>query len=244
MNSLVAFIHLPIFWACPLSWSHDLEATIDALVWNLDDLARTKSRIRSLSLWLGSYWVPHPPTPRVHCEGLLELMSNLYNTNSCEPGWLGDSALPFIFAKIFPFQLSPTILGWVQRGSLLNNTDGSWGTHQMSIAGKFAPFSQGFFKKETFSQCRLLPILSTLNRLNLGVHLRYLVLTFRFYFQIQQSAATAKYAGPVDCAKQLYREGGIRNVYKGTAATLARGCAAYSFWTLAVKLQNFWLLKG
>ena len=41
--------------------------------------------------------------------------------------------------------------------------------------------------------------------------------------QIQQSAATAKYAGPVDCAKQLYKEGGIRSVYKGTVATLARG---------------------
>jgi len=41
--------------------------------------------------------------------------------------------------------------------------------------------------------------------------------------QVQQSAATAKYAGPVDCAKQLYREGGIRGVYRGTAATLLRG---------------------
>ena len=41
--------------------------------------------------------------------------------------------------------------------------------------------------------------------------------------QVQQSAATAKYAGPVDCAKQLYKEGGIRGVYRGTAATLLRG---------------------
>lgn len=44
--------------------------------------------------------------------------------------------------------------------------------------------------------------------------------------QVQQSAATAKYAGPVDCAKQLYREGGIRSIYRGTAATLLRDVPA------------------
>jgi solute carrier family 25 carnitine/acylcarnitine transporter 20/29 len=39
-----------------------------------------------------------------------------------------------------------------------------------------------------------------------------------------------KYAGSMDCAKQLYREGGIRSVYRGTFMTLARdgpGSAAY-----------------
>lgn len=44
--------------------------------------------------------------------------------------------------------------------------------------------------------------------------------------QVQQSAATAKYAGPVDCVKQLYREGGIRSIYKGTMATFARDVPA------------------
>ena len=32
-----------------------------------------------------------------------------------------------------------------------------------------------------------------------------------------------KYNGPIDCAKQLYREGGIRSLYRGTCATLLRG---------------------
>jgi len=41
--------------------------------------------------------------------------------------------------------------------------------------------------------------------------------------QIQQSTSTAKYTGPIDCSKQLYREGGIRSIYKGTVATLMRG---------------------
>ncbi|GBM49853.1 Mitochondrial carnitine/acylcarnitine carrier protein [Araneus ventricosus] len=43
--------------------------------------------------------------------------------------------------------------------------------------------------------------------------------------QVQQAAgaAEAKYAGPVDCVKKLYKEGGIRSIYKGTAATLLRG---------------------
>jgi solute carrier family 25 carnitine/acylcarnitine transporter 20/29 len=39
-----------------------------------------------------------------------------------------------------------------------------------------------------------------------------------------------KYAGTADCARQLYKEGGIRSVYRGTFMTLARdgpGSAAY-----------------
>lgn len=42
--------------------------------------------------------------------------------------------------------------------------------------------------------------------------------------QIQQGGGTPqKYNGMVDCAKQLYKEGGIRSVYKGSFATLLRG---------------------
>ncbi|KAL8604354.1 hypothetical protein ACOMHN_028117 [Nucella lapillus] len=46
--------------------------------------------------------------------------------------------------------------------------------------------------------------------------------------QIQQASEgnARKYAGPVDCAKQLYREGGIRGVYRGSAATLLRDIPA------------------
>jgi solute carrier family 25 carnitine/acylcarnitine transporter 20/29 len=41
---------------------------------------------------------------------------------------------------------------------------------------------------------------------------------------------TPKYSGSLDCARQLFREGGIRSVYRGTFMTLARdgpGSAAY-----------------
>lgn len=42
--------------------------------------------------------------------------------------------------------------------------------------------------------------------------------------QVQMaSGERPKYSGSFDCARQLYREGGIRNVYKGTAATFWRG---------------------
>lgn len=41
--------------------------------------------------------------------------------------------------------------------------------------------------------------------------------------QIQAAAGEVKYAGPMDCVKQLYRESGIRGIYKGTALTLMRG---------------------
>ena len=41
--------------------------------------------------------------------------------------------------------------------------------------------------------------------------------------QVQTKGATQKYNGPIDCVKQLYKEGGIRSIFKGTGATLARG---------------------
>ena len=42
--------------------------------------------------------------------------------------------------------------------------------------------------------------------------------------QVQQAATgPPKYKGPVDVAKSLFREGGIRSVYKGSVATLLRG---------------------
>ncbi|XP_061788432.2 cAMP-dependent protein kinase type II-alpha regulatory subunit-like isoform X2 [Nerophis lumbriciformis] len=44
--------------------------------------------------------------------------------------------------------------------------------------------------------------------------------------QIQASSGEVKYAGPMDCVKQLYRESGIRGIYKGTALTLMRDVPA------------------
>ncbi|XP_076468851.1 mitochondrial carnitine/acylcarnitine carrier protein-like [Babylonia areolata] len=46
--------------------------------------------------------------------------------------------------------------------------------------------------------------------------------------QIQQAAEVKdrKYSGMVDCARQLYREGGVRSVYRGSAATLLRDVPA------------------
>nr|XP_033781883.1 mitochondrial carnitine/acylcarnitine carrier protein [Geotrypetes seraphini] len=44
--------------------------------------------------------------------------------------------------------------------------------------------------------------------------------------QIQATSGETKYSGPIDCAKQLYREAGIRGVYKGTVLTLMRDVPA------------------
>ena len=45
--------------------------------------------------------------------------------------------------------------------------------------------------------------------------------------QIQSaSGAEKKYNGTVDCVKKLYKEGGIRSIYKGTAATALRDVPA------------------
>ncbi|XP_006625669.1 mitochondrial carnitine/acylcarnitine carrier protein-like [Lepisosteus oculatus] len=40
--------------------------------------------------------------------------------------------------------------------------------------------------------------------------------------QVQSSSGVLKYSGPVDCAVQLYKEQGIRSIYKGTVLTLMR----------------------
>lgn len=40
--------------------------------------------------------------------------------------------------------------------------------------------------------------------------------------QVQSSGGRSKYAGPLDCAVRLYKEQGIRSVYKGTVLTLIR----------------------
>ncbi|XP_070815724.1 cAMP-dependent protein kinase type II-alpha regulatory subunit-like isoform X2 [Chaetodon trifascialis] len=44
--------------------------------------------------------------------------------------------------------------------------------------------------------------------------------------QIQASSGEVKYAGPMDCVKQLYKTSGIRGIYKGTALTLMRDVPA------------------
>jgi len=48
--------------------------------------------------------------------------------------------------------------------------------------------------------------------------------------QMQQGHGEKKYTGMIDCAQKLYKQGGIRSIYNGTAATLLRdgpGSAAY-----------------
>jgi len=44
--------------------------------------------------------------------------------------------------------------------------------------------------------------------------------------QIQAASGDTKYKGAVDCAKQIYRESGIRGIYRGTALTLMRDVPA------------------
>jgi len=44
--------------------------------------------------------------------------------------------------------------------------------------------------------------------------------------QAASNAGEKKYNGTLDCVKKLYKEGGIRSIYKGTAATLLRDVPA------------------
>lgn len=54
--------------------------------------------------------------------------------------------------------------------------------------------------------------------------------------QIQAASGEIKYAGPMDCVKQLYKENGIRGIYKGTALTLMRGTDAVSVQRVSLSL--------
>ncbi|XP_043979081.1 cAMP-dependent protein kinase type II-alpha regulatory subunit-like isoform X3 [Gambusia affinis] len=57
--------------------------------------------------------------------------------------------------------------------------------------------------------------------------------------QIQASSGEVKYAGPMDCVKQLYKESGIRGIYKGTALTLMRDVPASGMYFMSYEwLKN------
>lgn len=55
----------------------------------------------------------------------------------------------------------------------------------------------------------------------------YFVYEYKIYIchsQIQKGEkGMVKYSSSWDCARQLYRQGGLRNVYRGTMATALRG---------------------
>ncbi|XP_061544236.1 mitochondrial carnitine/acylcarnitine carrier protein isoform X2 [Phyllopteryx taeniolatus] len=57
--------------------------------------------------------------------------------------------------------------------------------------------------------------------------------------QIQASSGKVKYDGPMDCVKQLYKESGIRGIYKGTVLTLMRDVPASGMYFMSYEwLKN------
>jgi solute carrier family 25 (mitochondrial carnitine/acylcarnitine transporter), member 20/29 len=58
--------------------------------------------------------------------------------------------------------------------------------------------------------------------------------------QIQSNTGVKKYDGAFDCAKKLYKEGGIRSVFKGTGATLLRDVPASGVYFVTYE----WLKKA
>lgn len=53
------------------------------------------------------------------------------------------------------------------------------------------------------------------------------------FVKVQAASSGPKlYKGPIDVVKVLYKEGGIRSIYKGTCATLLRGVASVIFFFL------------
>lgn len=57
--------------------------------------------------------------------------------------------------------------------------------------------------------------------------------------QVQQAGGgEVKYKGPIDCTKQLYREGGLRSIYKGTAATLVRDVPASGMYFMSYEYMQ------
>jgi solute carrier family 25 carnitine/acylcarnitine transporter 20/29 len=57
--------------------------------------------------------------------------------------------------------------------------------------------------------------------------------------QVQQaSGGTPKYSGMLDCARQVYKEGGVRSLFKGTAATLFRDVPGSVAWFGAYEITK------
>ena len=54
--------------------------------------------------------------------------------------------------------------------------------------------------------------------------------------QIQSGGKETKYAGPIDCAKKLYKSGGITSLYKGTMATLLRDVPASGVYFMSYEM--------
>ncbi|CAL7933433.1 unnamed protein product [Xylocopa violacea] len=59
--------------------------------------------------------------------------------------------------------------------------------------------------------------------------------------QVQHGDTKPKYNGPIDCTKQLYREGGIKNIYKGTCATLLRDVPASGMYFMTYECLKKWM---
>ncbi|KAM6976971.1 mitochondrial carnitine/acylcarnitine carrier protein [Aplochiton taeniatus] len=63
--------------------------------------------------------------------------------------------------------------------------------------------------------------------------------------QVQASGGQLRYAGPIDCAVRLYKEQGIRSVYKGTVLTLIRDVPSNGLYFLTYEcLKNFLTAEG
>lgn len=63
--------------------------------------------------------------------------------------------------------------------------------------------------------------------------------------QIQADSKTKLYNGPVDCAKKLYMEGGMRSIYRGAGATLLRDVPASGLYFLTYEgLRDYLTNKG
>ncbi|XP_037629586.1 mitochondrial carnitine/acylcarnitine carrier protein [Sebastes umbrosus] len=63
--------------------------------------------------------------------------------------------------------------------------------------------------------------------------------------QVQASGGHSRYAGPLDCAVRLYKEQGIRSVYKGTVLTLIRDVPSSGLYFLTYEyLKHFLTPEG
>ncbi|XP_069544867.1 mitochondrial carnitine/acylcarnitine carrier protein-like isoform X1 [Brachyistius frenatus] len=63
--------------------------------------------------------------------------------------------------------------------------------------------------------------------------------------QVQSSGGGSKYSGPLDCAVKLYKEKGIRSVYRGTVLTLIRDVPSNGLYFLTYEyLKRFLTPEG
>mmetsp|Transcript_12861 Transcript_12861/g.18523 ORF Transcript_12861/g.18523 Transcript_12861/m.18523 type:complete len:309 (+) Transcript_12861:53-979(+) len=160
-------------------------------------------------------------------QSVFGMMSSIFRAEGIGGLYRGVSAplvavSPLYAVNFWGYDMGKRAVVWWQESVLKKTHDGTFTTGQICIAGGLSSLPTTMLMAPTERiKCLL---------------------------QIQESVGGVKpkYSGMVDCAMQVYRQGGIRSLYRGTFATLLRDCPGSIAWfgTYEISKQEFLKWKG